>query len=55
MTSTPDDLASATRELALAALHEITPASTVGPAAGHSVEESGAVEATSRMFHEAMR
>jgi hypothetical protein len=43
MTSTPDDLASATRELALAALHEITPASTVGPAAGHSVEESGAV------------
>lgn len=43
MTSTPDELASATRELALAALHEITPASTVGPAAGHSVEESGAV------------
>ncbi|MGN7978955.1 DUF3027 domain-containing protein [Microbacterium sp. 22195] len=43
MTSTPDELASAARELALAALHEITPASTVGPAAGHSVEESGAV------------
>ncbi|MGF2950381.1 DUF3027 domain-containing protein [Microbacterium alcoholitolerans] len=43
MTSTPDELASATRELALAALHEITPASTVGPPAGHTVEESGAV------------
>jgi len=43
MTSTPDELASATRELALAALHEITPASTVGPVAGYSVEESGAV------------
>ncbi|MDT0158556.1 DUF3027 domain-containing protein [Microbacterium sp. ARD32] len=43
MTSTPDELASATRELALAALHEITPASTVGPAAGHAVDESGAV------------
>jgi hypothetical protein len=43
MTSTPDELASATRELALAALYEITPSSTVGPAAGHSVEESGAV------------
>lgn len=43
MTSTPDELASATRELALAALHGITPASTVGPAAGHSVEEDGAV------------
>ena len=43
MTSTPDELVAATRELALAALHEITPASTVGPAAGHTVEESGAV------------
>lgn len=43
MTSTPDELAAATRELALAALHEITPASTVGPPAGHTVEESGAV------------
>ena len=43
MTSTPDDLAAATRDLALAALHEITPASTVGPVAGHAVEESGAV------------
>ncbi|MEV7620056.1 DUF3027 domain-containing protein [Microbacterium sp. NPDC089321] len=43
MTSKPDDLAAATRDLALAALHEITPASTVGPVAGHTVEESGAV------------
>lgn len=43
MTSTPDELAGATRELALAALHEITPASTVGPPAGHTAEESGAV------------
>ncbi|UNK71809.1 DUF3027 domain-containing protein [Microbacterium sp. H1-D42] len=43
MTSTPDEFASATRELALAALHEITPAATVGPAAGHTVESSGAV------------
>lgn len=43
MTSTPEELASAARELALAALHEITPASTVGPAAGYAVEESGAV------------
>ena len=43
MTSTPDELASATRELALAALHEITPAATVGPAAGHTIEADGAV------------
>ncbi|GAA2887961.1 DUF3027 domain-containing protein [Microbacterium esteraromaticum] len=43
MTSKPDDLAAATRDLALAALYEITPASTVGPVAGHTVEESGAV------------
>ncbi|BDZ37551.1 DUF3027 domain-containing protein [Microbacterium suwonense] len=43
MTSTPDELAAATRDLALAALHEITPAATVGPAAGYTVEESGAV------------
>ncbi|MFD5226666.1 DUF3027 domain-containing protein [Microbacterium sp. NPDC058342] len=43
MTSTPDELASATRELALAALHEVTAPSTVGPAAGHTVEDSGAV------------
>ncbi|REJ05976.1 DUF3027 domain-containing protein [Microbacterium bovistercoris] len=43
MTSTPEALADASRELALAALHEITAPSTVGPAAGHSVEEDGAV------------
>jgi len=43
MTSKPDELAAATRDLALAVLHEITPASTVGPVAGHTVEESGAV------------
>lgn len=43
MTSTPDELAGTTRDLALAALHEITPAATVGPPAGHIVEESGAV------------
>jgi len=43
MTSTPEELASAARELALAALHEITPASTVGPIAGYTVEESGAL------------
>lgn len=43
MTSTPDELAAATREIALAALHEITPASTVGPAAGYTVEPSGAL------------
>lgn len=43
MTSTPDELASAARELALAALHEVTAPSTVGPAAGHTVEESGAL------------
>jgi hypothetical protein len=43
MTSTPDELAAATREIALAALHEITPASTIGPAAGYTVEPSGAL------------
>lgn len=43
MTSTPDELAETTRDLALAALHEITTPATVGPAAGHTVEESGAV------------
>lgn len=43
MTSTPEDLASAARELALAALQEITPASTIGPVAGYTVEESGAL------------
>jgi len=45
MTSTPDAdqrLLDA-RDLALAALHEITPAATVGPAAGYVVEEDGAV------------
>src|SRR5690606_31481451 len=30
-------------DLALAALHEITPASTVGPAAGYLVEDDGSV------------
>ncbi|WP_353113971.1 DUF3027 domain-containing protein [Microbacterium sp.] len=43
MTSTPEELADASRELALAALHEITPAATVGPVAGHVVESDGAV------------
>lgn len=43
MTSTPEELAASARELALAALHEITSPSTVGPAAGHVVEDSGAV------------
>lgn len=43
MSSTPDELAAATRELALAALHEITPASTVGPYADHRVEAEGVV------------
>ncbi|WP_460799770.1 DUF3027 domain-containing protein [Microbacterium sp. GXF0217] len=31
------------RDLALAALHEITPASAVGPAAGYTAEEDGSV------------
>ncbi|MGW9627710.1 DUF3027 domain-containing protein [Microbacterium sp. NPDC055521] len=43
MTSTPDRLAETTRDLALAALHEITAPTTVGPEAGHAVEEDGAV------------
>ena len=43
MTSTPDELAASARELALAALREITPASTIGPAAGHVVEDDGSV------------
>ncbi|MGB4137971.1 MAG: DUF3027 domain-containing protein [Microbacterium sp.] len=43
MTSTPDELAAAAHDLALAALHEITPASTVGPPAPHTVEADGAV------------
>ncbi|GAA5152543.1 hypothetical protein GCM10025768_20670 [Microbacterium pseudoresistens] len=45
MTSTPepDERLVGARELALAALHEITPAATVGPAAGHAVEDDGSV------------
>lgn len=43
MNSTPDELVAATRELALAALHEITPASTIGPYADHRVEADGVV------------
>ena len=45
MTSTPEPDARLidARDLALAALHEITSPSTVGPAAGHVVEEDGAV------------
>lgn len=33
----------AARDIALAALHEITPADTVGPPAGHTVEADGSV------------
>lgn len=43
MTSTPDEFAASARELALSALYEITPAATVGPAAGYAVEEGGVV------------
>lgn len=45
MTSTPDADARliAAHDLALAALAEITPASTVGPAAGYLAEEDGSV------------
>lgn len=43
MSLTPDELAAATRDLALAALAEITPAATVGPFADYRVEEDGAV------------
>jgi hypothetical protein len=49
MTSTPEPSAEAddrligAHDLALAALHEITPASTIGPAAGYIVEEDGSV------------
>ncbi|MFE6736884.1 DUF3027 domain-containing protein [Microbacterium sp. NPDC057650] len=43
MTSTPETLATASRELAIAALHEITAPATVGPAAGYSAEDDGAV------------
>ncbi|WP_345751940.1 DUF3027 domain-containing protein [Microbacterium rhizophilus] len=39
----PDRRLLEAHDLALAALHEITPASTVGPPAGHSVERGGAV------------
>lgn len=39
----PDESLIGARDLALAALHEITPAATVGPAAGHTVEEDGSV------------
>lgn len=39
----PDERLIGARDLALAALHEITPAATVGPAAGHLVEEDGSV------------
>jgi len=45
MTSTPDADARLleSHDLALEALREITPASTIGPAAGYTVEEGGAV------------
>ncbi|WP_067248526.1 DUF3027 domain-containing protein [Microbacterium resistens] len=48
MTSTPeaDQRLLDARDLALAALHEITPASTVGPPAGHHVEADGSVSLT---------
>lgn len=38
-----DERLFAAHDLALAALHEITPASTVGPAAGYTVEDGGVV------------
>lgn len=43
MTSTPDSRLIAAHDLALAALAEITPASTVGEAAGYTVEEDDSV------------
>ncbi|MGO1507855.1 MAG: DUF3027 domain-containing protein [Microbacteriaceae bacterium] len=49
MTSTPeppaeaDDRLTGAHDLALAALQEITPASTIGPAAGYIVEDDGSV------------
>ncbi len=46
MSSTPDAADARlldAHDLALAALYEITPASTVGPAAGYTLEEDGAV------------
>ncbi|GAB3601279.1 DUF3027 domain-containing protein [Microbacterium tumbae] len=39
----PDERLLAARDLALAALHEITPSSTVGPAAGYLLEDDGSV------------
>lgn len=52
MTSKPeqpvDERLIGAHDLALAALHEITPASSVGPAAGYTVEDDGAV---SLRFH----
>ncbi|WJS89954.1 DUF3027 domain-containing protein [Microbacterium testaceum] len=52
MTSKPeqpvDERLTGAHDLALAALHEITPADTVGPAAGYTAEEDGAV---SLRFH----
>ncbi|MGP6172252.1 DUF3027 domain-containing protein [Microbacterium sp. A204] len=45
MTSTPepDDRLIGAHDLAVAALKEITPASTIGPAAGYLVEDDGSV------------
>lgn len=46
MTSTPESADARlidAHDLALAALHEITPAATVGPAAGYTVEDGGVV------------
>ncbi|WP_404475352.1 DUF3027 domain-containing protein [Microbacterium aerolatum] len=45
MTSTPepDERLIGAHDVALAALREITPASTIGPAAGYTVEEDGSV------------
>src|SRR5690606_13021019 len=42
-TPEPDDRLSGAHDLALAALREITPASTIGPAAGYLLEEDGSV------------
>lgn len=43
MTSTPDPRLLEAHDLALAALHEITPARTVGAPAGYTAEEDGVV------------
>ncbi|WP_194421831.1 DUF3027 domain-containing protein [Microbacterium abyssi] len=45
MTSTPepDERLIGAHDVALAALQEITPATTIGPAAGYTVEEDGSV------------